>query len=58
MKDRKFEQEYNEFEEIVRPVIKYMAEKHHPHTTLIIDALHAELVEGVMVLSTKDYLID
>lgn len=58
MTDEQFEKQRQEFEEIVKPVIKYMAENHHPHTTLIIDALHAELVEGVMVIKTDEFLID
>ena len=58
MKEEKFENKYKKFEEIIKPVIKYMAENHHPHTTLIIDATHAELVEGIMVISTEEYLID
>lgn len=47
-----------EFEDVVRPVMKWMAENTHPHTTIIIDSIHAELVEGVLAISTHEYLID
>ena len=47
-----------EFERVTRPVIKYMAENHHPHTKLIVTATGAELVEGVMNFPTTDYLVD
>ena len=58
MTQQTFENQHKKFEEIIKPVIKYMAENHHPHTTLIIDATHAELLEGIMVISTEEYLID
>jgi hypothetical protein len=54
MKDEKIKK----FEELVKPLIKYMAENHHPHTTLIIDSTHAELLEGLVVISTDEFLID
>jgi hypothetical protein len=47
-----------EFEDAVRPVIKYLAENHHPHTTIIITGNCAELVVGDMVLATNEYLVD
>lgn len=47
-----------EFEKIVKPLIKYMAENHHPHTMLIIDSTHAEIVEGVISTYIDEYLID
>ena len=47
-----------EFEKVVRPVIKYLAENHHPHTTILITSNCAELVVGEMVISTNEYLVD
>ena len=38
----------DDFTEIVKPLIKYMAENYHPHTTLIITSTNAELLEGKM----------
>ena len=38
----------DDFTEIVKPLIKYMAENYNPHTTLIITSTNAELLEGKM----------
>jgi hypothetical protein len=46
------------FEAVARPVIKWMAENCHPHTAMIVDAIHAELLEADMVINTHDYLVD
>lgn len=34
------------FEEVVMPVIKWLAENEHPHTTVIVTSTGAELLEG------------
>jgi hypothetical protein len=47
-----------EFDELVRPLIKWIAENQHPHTQIVIDATSAELLEGIMALSTEEYLVD
>ena len=52
------EQKRKEFEEVVKPVIKWMAENLHPHTTIIIDSVSAELLEGQCAISTNEFLID
>lgn len=54
----KSNEKYAEFERVVRPLIKYMAENHHPHTKIIVEATGAELVEGVMNFPTTEYLKD
>jgi hypothetical protein len=46
------------FEEIVKPVIEWMAKNKHPHMTVIIDSTHAELVEGVESVVTEEFLRD
>lgn len=53
-------QELNQedFENAVRPLIKWMSETQHPHTTLIINSTSAELVEGIKVIETTEYLKD
>ena len=56
--DKTNEQLQAEFEAVVKPVIKYMAENHHPHTTVIIDSISAELLEGQRVIHTEEYLRD
>lgn len=45
-----------EFEELVRPLIKYLAENHNPHTSIIITNTSAEIVEGKLCFHTEDYL--
>jgi hypothetical protein len=46
------------FLEVVRPVIKFMAEETHPHCTMIINSTTAELLEGQKALNTEEYLLD
>lgn len=50
--------EMREFLEAARPLIKYLAENHHPHMTVIVTANTAELVEGQMKTGTDEYLRD
>jgi len=52
------EQKRKEFEELSRPLIKWLNDNMHPHATIIIDTTHAELVEGVCAFTTEDYLKD
>jgi len=44
------------FEQAARPLIKYINENHHIHVTAIVDSDHAEILEGINVFSTKDYI--
>ncbi len=46
------------FEEAVRPVMKFLAENLHPHTTIIITSTDAELLEGSASVVTDEYLVD
>lgn len=52
------EEQQKQFEEVVRPVMKWLAENKHPHTKIIIEANCAEIVEGIGVISTDEYLVD
>ena len=36
-----------DFKENARPLLKYLAENHHPHTTAIITSTSIELVESI-----------
>lgn len=47
-----------EFDEAVKPLIKFMAENYHPHTKLIVDCGSAELVEGVACERTDEFIKD
>ena len=46
------------FEEMAERVIKYLAENHHPHTSVIATATHFEVLEGAKVHQTEKYLKD
>ena len=52
-------EQVKEFEELVRPIIKYLCENHHPHVTVIITPTNAELLEGICSTgSINDYILD
>lgn len=46
------------FEDVVRPVMKYLADNYNPHTKIIIENDSAELVQGEVGFITKDYIKD
>lgn len=55
---QELEKEQNEFSELVKPIMKYLSEKHNPHCTIIITSVDAELSEGKMCHSTTEFLKD
>lgn len=46
------------FEEAVEPIMKWLAENQHPHTTVIATSNKAELVEGLKTHLTDKFIID
>jgi hypothetical protein len=46
------------FEEAVEPLIKWMSENQHPHTTVIVTGTRAELVEGLQCHLTDEFIVD
>ena len=38
-----------ELKEIARPLVDYIRKNYHPHVTVIVDSIHAEVLEGVSV---------
>ena len=38
-----------ELKGLAKPLVEYIRKNYHPHTTVIIDCLHAEVLEGVAV---------
>jgi hypothetical protein len=46
------------FEELAKLMIKYLAENHNPHTTVIITSTTAELLEGKMSVETIEFIKD
>lgn len=49
----------NKFEELARPMLKYLCENYHPHVSVIITPTSAELLEGLKSIgNVEDYLRD
>ncbi|MGP2900537.1 hypothetical protein [Serratia ureilytica] len=46
------------FEEVAKPLIKWLAENVHPHHTAIVTSTHAELLEGKMSFPTEEFIKD
>lgn len=46
------------FEDAVQPLMRYLAARHRPHTTVIVTSTDAELVEGIKSIRTTEYLKD
>lgn len=38
-----------ELREVAKPLVDYIRANYHPHTTVIVDCNHAEVLEGVVV---------
>lgn len=57
--EKLYEEINPEFETVAKPVMKYLAEKTHPHTTCIITSTNAEVLEGIKTVGdTDEFLID
>ena len=46
------------FEEVVKEIMKWLAENQHPHTTIIVTSTSAELVEGIKSVRTLEFIKD
>lgn len=51
-------EQQREFEDAVRPVIQWLNNNCHPHNSIIITNLSAEIVCGEYMYRTEDYLLD
>ena len=40
------------------PLIKYLNDHHHPHTTVIVTPISAEVLEGVLTHRTVEFVKD
>ncbi|MFA5378819.1 MAG: hypothetical protein WC455_23910 [Dehalococcoidia bacterium] len=47
-----------EFEEVTRPLIKWLNDNGHPHVTVIVDNTVAQMFEGICVFHTEEYWKD
>ncbi|NIH23398.1 hypothetical protein [Providencia heimbachae] len=48
----------SEFENVIKPVMKYLAENYHPHVKVIVDGSSAEIVEVHSSISTSEFIRD
>ena len=46
-----------EFENSLKDIMEYMRKNYHPHTTIIINCIACEIVEGVQAIQ-NDFFID
>jgi len=44
------------FEKAVEPLMKYLAENHNPHTTVIVNSTDAELLSGEINHQTSKFI--
>ena len=47
-----------QFEALSRPLIQWLNDNCHPHTTIVIEPDSAELLEGVSAFKTTEYIKD
>ena len=46
------------FTEAAKPLIKWLNDNGHPHMTILVTTTHAELLEGVVVINTDEFVKD
>lgn len=46
------------FEEASRPLVKWLNENCHPHVTVVVTPIGAELTEGIYMVKIKEFLQD
>ena len=47
-----------QFEEVVKPLMKFFAENFNPHVKVIVENNTAEFVEGSFIVKCDDYIPD
>lgn len=47
-----------QFKEASEPLIKYLAENHHPHVTVIVVNNRAEILESSATIINDDFILD
>lgn len=52
------EQRQASFEEAAKPLIKWLCDNAHPHTSIIVTPTSAEVLEGTNTVHTEEYLRD
>lgn len=49
---------FRDFDDAARPLMHYLGNHHHPHTSAYVRNDVAELLEGKQSIVTKDYVLD
>lgn len=44
--------------EAAKPLMKYLADNHHPHVKVIVESDNAELLEGLRTVRTVEFIKD
>lgn len=47
-----------QFAALAKPLMKWLNENCHPHTTIIIEQTSAEVLEGSIAFTTDEFLVD
>lgn len=47
-----------EFQELVRPLVKWLNENYHPHVVVYIEPTGAQLYEGIMGVPVTEFIKD
>lgn len=52
------EKQRDEFEQLARPLMKWINDNFHPHASIIVTNDRAEVVEGFVAFTTNEYVPD
>lgn len=52
------EEQIKAFESAAKPLMKYLAENHNPHTSIILTSTECEIVEGIKSIVTTEFIKD
>lgn len=52
------EEQEKSFQEAILPILKWLNENCHPHVSVIVTPTDAELLEGIAVARTTEFLND
>jgi hypothetical protein len=52
------EEQKKAFESAAKPLMKYLAENHNPHTSIILTSSECEILEGIQSIVTEEFIKD
>jgi len=56
--EAKYPKKADVFKELADPLIKFLNDNYNPHTTCIIDCVHAEIMSGEMAYRNEEFILD